>query len=198
MLVLGFLSSSLGLFPIGDVAANTEEITEETPFSREAVQQTADQFNGMYTTLIDDIASFAGNPDLALAQSRRDEMMAYASVLSDNLNVFADTLQGRLNELTATLTAPMGLTANAGDGIVALDWDDNPESDLQGYNIYRSTNAGGPYELLAALVSISSFVDTGVSNGTTYYYVVTAVSQGSTESSPSGEAAAKPPGSSGA
>ncbi|MEE8518038.1 MAG: hypothetical protein V3S98_02810 [Dehalococcoidia bacterium] len=198
MLVLGFLSSTLGLFPIGNASANTDEVTEETPFSREAVQETADRFSGMYTSVINDIASFASNPDLALAQSRQQEMVSYATTFSDKLNVFADTLQIRLDELTAQLTAPMGLTANAGDGLVALNWDDNPEAELQGYNVYRSTTAGGPYDLLAAVVSISSFVDTGVTNGTTYYYAVTAVSKGSTESSLSSEAAAKPQGSTGA
>jgi len=39
---------------------------------------------------------------------------------------------------------PSGLTAAAGAGQVALDWADNAETDLAGYNVYRSTTSGGP------------------------------------------------------
>lgn len=41
--------------------------------------------------------------------------------------------------------APTGLVATAGDGSVSLNWDDNTEPDLAGYNVYRSTSSGGPY-----------------------------------------------------
>ncbi len=41
--------------------------------------------------------------------------------------------------------APASLSATGGDGQVALNWDDNPELDLAGYNVYRSTSPGGPH-----------------------------------------------------
>jgi hypothetical protein len=74
--------------------------------------------------------------------------------------------------------APTGLTAAAGDGQVLLDWADNAEPDLQGYNVYRSTVDGGPHGKIADLVPQSAFTDTGLVNGTTYYYVVRAVNPG--------------------
>ncbi len=192
MLVLGFLSSSLGLFPLGEIAASESEINEETPFSKEIVEETAGKLNAMYATIVSDIASFAGNPDLALAQDRRDDLVSYADTLADRLNLFADSLQAELDILTTAPSAPSSLTANGGSGVVTLDWDDNPEADLAGYNIYRSSIAGGPFGLLAAQLSTSAFIDADVVSGNTYYYIVTAVSASGTESDPSDEASATP------
>jgi hypothetical protein len=73
-----------------------------------------------------------------------------------------------------------------------LNWDDNTESDLAGYNVYRSTTAGGPYTKIAALPTTSDYTDSGLVNGTTYYYVVTSVDQAANESGFSNEASATP------
>jgi hypothetical protein len=89
--------------------------------------------------------------------------------------------------------APANLTAVGGDGQVSLNWDDNVEPDLTGYNVYRSTTSGGPYALLnGAPLAASDYVDTAVTNGTTYHYVVTALDTSDNESADSNEAAATP------
>jgi fibronectin type 3 domain-containing protein len=52
-----------------------------------------------------------------------------------------------------------------------------------GYNVYRSTQSGGPYNLVnTSLVGATSFGDHTVASGTTYYYVTTAVDSAATES----------------
>jgi hypothetical protein len=57
-----------------------------------------------------------------------------------------------------------------------LFWRPNPELDLGGYNVYRGTESGGPYDMInASLVQDTSYVDSGLESGVTYYYVVTAV-----------------------
>jgi len=67
--------------------------------------------------------------------------------------------------------APTGVTAGAGDGWVTISWN---SSVANGYDVWRGTNSGGPYTMIATgLVSIS-YTDTSVVDGTTYYYVVTA------------------------
>ena len=106
---------------------------------------------------------------------------------------------GNSNEDSATPTdmtppaAPTGLAATPGDGTVSLDWNDNAEPDLAGYNVYRHTVPGGPYSKInVGLVATSTFVDNGVSNGTTYYYVVRAEDGHSNESGNSSEASATP------
>jgi beta-lactamase superfamily II metal-dependent hydrolase len=97
---------------------------------------------------------------------------------------------------TTPPAAPTGLAATAGDGTVGLDWDDNGEPDLDGYNVFRSTTSGSGYtQLNGALVTTSDYSDDTVSNGTTYYYVVTAVDTSSNESAASSEVSATPQGS---
>ncbi len=85
--------------------------------------------------------------------------------------------------------APTGLTALGGDGQVTLNW--NPSAGATGYNVKRSTVSGGPYTTIASGVTPTTFVDTAVTNYTTYYYVATAVNA-SGESPNSNEASAKP------
>ncbi|MFO8006366.1 MAG: PA14 domain-containing protein, partial [Candidatus Brocadiia bacterium] len=93
---------------------------------------------------------------------------------------------------TTPPAAPTNLTATGGDGQVDLDWDDNAEGDLDGYNVYRSTTSGSGYSSIATVYGSSDYSDTAVTNGTTYYYVVTAVDTSSNESPYSNEASATP------
>jgi fibronectin type 3 domain-containing protein len=86
---------------------------------------------------------------------------------------------------------PTGLSATAGDSQVSLDWNNNGESDLDGYKVYRSTTSGSGYTQIAD-VSASAYTNTGLTNGTTYYYVVTAYDTSSNESGYSSEASATP------
>ena len=88
--------------------------------------------------------------------------------------------------------APSNLTATAGNAQVSLDWDDNGESDLAGYNVYRSETSGGSYTKIASIGAISAYTDATASNDTTYFYVVTAVDAAGNESGNSNEATATP------
>ncbi len=67
---------------------------------------------------------------------------------------------------------PIGLVASPGDANV-LTWN----TTLGGitYNVKRSANSGGPYTTLTN-TPITTFADSNVVVGTTYYYVVSAVS----------------------
>ncbi len=69
---------------------------------------------------------------------------------------------------------PTGLAATAGDARVTLNW--NASAGATSYNVKRATgNPAGPYTTIASGVTATTYTDTGVINGTTYYYVVTAV-----------------------
>jgi hypothetical protein len=85
---------------------------------------------------------------------------------------------------------PMGLTAVPGDGEVTLSWDASGEPDVVGYRVYRGETAGGPYVPAAATASPGA-IDRGLANGTTVYYVVTAL-DARFESGHSAEVAATP------
>ncbi|MBN1954607.1 MAG: Ig-like domain-containing protein [Anaerolineae bacterium] len=86
--------------------------------------------------------------------------------------------------------APANLVASEGEGQVGLQWD--PVADAASYNLYRSFVSGGGYGLVAGGLPGTAYTDTGVVNGTWYYYVVTAVDGDGYESGDSNEAAALP------
>ena len=85
--------------------------------------------------------------------------------------------------------APAGLTATADDSLVSLRW--NPSTGATSYNVKRSLINGGPYTLLSGGLTNTNCTDSVVTNGTTYYYVVSAVNAGC-ESTNSIQASATP------
>lgn len=94
---------------------------------------------------------------------------------------------------TTPPAAPSGLVATATPTQVFLDWSDNGEGDLQGYDVYRATISGGPYAKLTPVTIASSlFIDAAVIAGVSYHYVVTASDLSGNESANSGEAHANP------
>ncbi len=86
---------------------------------------------------------------------------------------------GRLNVLrtlqscSAPPGVPTNVTASAGDRQIRLSW--STVVGATSYRVKRSTSAGGPYTTVASNVKTLQFTDTGLNNGTTHYYVVTAV-----------------------
>jgi hypothetical protein len=88
--------------------------------------------------------------------------------------------------------APGGLTvANEGNAQVALTW--GPTADAASYNVYRSPVSGGGWvKVNAAPVTDTTFTDTGLDNGRTYFYAVTALDAAGNESAPSQSVAAIP------
>jgi hypothetical protein len=101
------------------------------------------------------------------------------------------TISGSVVPTTVTVPAtPTGLNATAGDTQVSLTWNSSPGA--TSYNVYRSLTPGGegaiPYK---TSLTTTQFTDTGLTDGTTYYYKVTAVNSAG-ESSPSSEVSATP------
>lgn len=85
-------------------------------------------------------------------------------------------------------SAPTGLAASAGDSHVALTW--NSAAGATTYNVKRSMTSGSGYTTLASPAT-NAYDDTTAANGTTYYYVVSAVNIVG-ESSDSAEVSATP------
>jgi hypothetical protein len=92
-------------------------------------------------------------------------------------------------------SAPLTLTASSGNTTAALSWSvpaSNGGSPITGYNLYRGTAAGAESATpVATNVTLTSFSDTGLTNGVTYYYKVAAVNAVGT-SPQSNEASATP------
>lgn len=85
-------------------------------------------------------------------------------------------------------SAPGGLTATAGNQQVSLSW--SPSTGATSYNVKRSTTSGGPYTTVTSPAGTSQ-TDTALTNGTAYYYVVSAVNAAG-ESANSSQASATP------
>ena len=66
---------------------------------------------------------------------------------------------------------PLALTATSGSNQVALSW--TASAGATGYNVQRSLTSGGPYTMVGTSVS-ANYTDATATNGTTYYYVVSA------------------------
>ncbi|MGO8670964.1 MAG: choice-of-anchor tandem repeat GloVer-containing protein, partial [Capsulimonadaceae bacterium] len=86
--------------------------------------------------------------------------------------------------------APTGLTATAGNAQVALSW--TASTGATTYNIYRGTASGAEGSTATATgITTTSYTNTGLTNGVTYFYKVAAVNGGGT-SAQSSEASATP------
>jgi subtilase family serine protease len=94
-----------------------------------------------------------------------------------------------LSSCIAPPPAPTGLTARGADTKVTLSW--SASLGATRYNVKRSLTPGGPYTSVNAAVQGASYTDTNVTNGTIYYYVVSA-SNFEGESGDSNEASATP------
>ncbi len=86
------------------------------------------------------------------------------------------------------VSVPTGLSATAGNAQVVLSW--STAAGATSYNVQSSTTEGGPYTTIASPTT-TSYTNTGLVNGTTYYYVVSAAA-GSIVSSNSVEVGATP------
>ena len=76
----------------------------------------------------------------------------------------------------------------------SLSWTASTSSNVAGYNVYRSTTPGGPYtKLNSARVAGTTYTDSTVQAGQTYYYVSTAVDNSNNESVNSNQAQAAVP-----
>jgi hypothetical protein len=87
-----------------------------------------------------------------------------------------------------TPTAPRGVYSVNYDGTVLICWVANYESDVTGYNVYRSTSLYGEYSPIGTVYIETSepveycYEDLDTGNGTHYFYAVSAFDNGGAES----------------
>ncbi|WP_426455011.1 glycosyl hydrolase [Paenibacillus sp. S-38] len=91
--------------------------------------------------------------------------------------------------------SPAGLKAEPGDKQAVLSW--SASAGAASYTVKRATGSGGPYTTVAAGVTGTGYTDTGLTNGTVYYYAVSAVNSAG-ESVPSAQVSAQPSAGQGA
>lgn len=117
---------------------------------------------------------------------------AFATLTADGKIVLENLIDELLASAPVIFLPPSGLVAKSGVSEINLSW--TASSGAVSYNVKRSENQGGPYSTIstAGTVTGNTFNDTGLTNGTTYYYVVSAVNAGATESGDSTEASTYP------
>lgn len=116
--------------------------------------------------------------------------------------VFNPTVTGAASgsvTVTSNATGSPTTITLSGSGVVtvthsvSLSWTASTSA-VNGYNVYRSLTSGAGYtKLNGGLVSAVTYTDSTVANGTTYYYVTTAVDASGNESTNSNEAVAAIP-----
>ena len=86
-----------------------------------------------------------------------------------------------------TVGIPLAGTGTGGP-TVTLNWNAD-SSTVSGYDVWRSTVSGNSYaQMNSSPVGGTNYTDTTVQSGQTYYYVVTAVGSGGTQSGYSNQA----------
>lgn len=94
--------------------------------------------------------------------------------------------------VTSKSSGPSG--GGATQHSVTLNWDATTSS-VVGYYVYRGTTTGGPYTKLnpSTIDATTSYLDSNVTSGQTYYYVVTSVDSSNVESTYSNQVTASVP-----
>jgi hypothetical protein len=124
-----------------------------------------------------------GSPDIV-----QTNFIGAAASFSATFAPFSATVMAMspANQPPAT---PTSLVATASNAVASLSWNGSVGADS--YIVKRSTTSGSGYVTIASGVTATSFTDTGLANGTTYYYVVSAVNAGG-ESTNSTQVSARP------
>ena len=132
--------------------------------------------------------NIAGHRDVAATECPGSVFYAGLPGIRDAVSAI---IAGAPQDTTAP-AAPTGLTATAGDRKVALDWADNKETDLAGYRVYeRNADGTWPATPLASTTG-SAFTVSGLRNGTTYTFRVTAYDGAGNQSPASSAVSATP------
>jgi len=162
---------SEGLSAIGYLNPTIYEIAESGDYSS--------TFHDITSGINNSYANFAGN-DYYPAKTGYDDATGLGSF--NGLGLY--------NELLGP-AAPTGVNTTAGNGQVGLSW--TAGSGDVTYNVKKSTTNGGPYTTITGSpISQTNYTSTSLTNGTPYYYVVSANNAGGVEGPNSSQATGTP------
>src|ERR1035437_9960844 len=123
-----------------------------------------------------DIIAAAGAQDKATIKEFMTPANGSGQMVIQYATVTDNAKSSGIEILLSPPAAPAALTAAAGNSQVALSW----SSSVSGatYNLKRSLVSGGSYTPVAAGLTTTNYTDTGLTNGPTYSYVVSAFNAG--------------------
>jgi hypothetical protein len=161
----------------------TDNSTHETSY----VVQRATVSGGPYTTVTSLPANSISYTDLNRTVGTQYFYRVYAVGAGGNSEY------SNVASATTQLLAPTGLTAAALDSVtIRLQWTDNSLAETR-YNILRSlTQGSGHVSVGTTAANVTTYTNTGLTDGTRYYYLVRAETA-TAQSLPSNEASATTP-----
>jgi hypothetical protein len=171
-------------------AANTAlpSATESVPYTQVLLEQ------GGVGPLTWTLASGALPPGLSLTPSgiltgspTASGAFTFAVHLVDSSSPQKGVTSGSFTINVLPQPATNLIASPQGTGIVTLTWTPSTSGDVAGYNVRRGTSSG-VYTTVINAGTGPQYVDTGLTSGQTYFYVVSAVSTSGVESVFSNEA----------
>lgn len=106
-----------------------------------------------------------------------DLQIVVVAGLAERINIVA----GTPTEVTPDTDAPTGLTATPGDASAALTWTAPAGVAVSSYTVKRGDAQAGPFTAVLTGVATTTATDVGLTNGTEYWYVVSALKVDGTE-----------------
>lgn len=142
--------------------------------------------NGTFTVIASNLTESAYT-DTAVTNGTPYYYKAKAISTSDVETDFGNLISG-----TPAVPVPTGLTAAIGDQQVILDWANSTDDMFGSFKVWRSEVMGTNYVVVASNLTASVYTNSGLVNGTTYYFVVSQVDTNGDESAQSEEVSATP------
>ena len=145
---------------------------------------------GVFTKVNGTAVTTTTYTDAGLTAGTSYSYQVHAVASSGGEGAASATVSATTTGTPPALPAPGNLTVTGTTAAtVALSF--NPSSGAAGYNVYRASSAGGtPSRANSALVSGTTFTDSGLTASTTYYYVAKAQSPAGAESAASNQVSA--------
>ena len=129
-------------------------------------------------------------PFTLAAGKNTDVSITFAPTATGSVTGSASVVSNASNSPAVVSLSGAGVNAH----YVDLSWTASTSTGVTGYNVYRGTTSGGPYtQLNSSLVAGTTYTDSTVDVGQTYYYVATTVNSSGAQSGYSNQASATVP-----